>query len=98
MDADTYSFQTVVGGDAPVATIALLDGEGAPVAGAQVRVAFIRQVNLVGFVGNETVIATTGADGTVTVAAPTLSGLPGNYVVAAFALGTSGSDRYTVGA
>lgn len=98
MSADAYSIVDVVGGASPVATIAVADANGAPAAGAQVRVVFIRQVAPIGFVGNETVIVTTGADGTVSVTAPTLSGIPGSYLVAAFSLGATGSDRYTVGA
>lgn len=98
MDADSYSIVGVAGGYTPVATITVLNETGAPVPDVSVRVVFLRQVQFVGYVGNETVMAQTDADGTVSVTAPTPSSLPGSYVVAAFALGTTGSDRYTIGA
>lgn len=95
MDAETYS---ALAGAAPVATVTLLDSEGAGIAGAEVRVVFLRQVQALGYVGNETVVGTTGADGTFTATAGTLSGLPGTYVVVARAAGLAAQDRYTVGA
>ncbi|HUR69973.1 MAG TPA: hypothetical protein VM370_12065 [Candidatus Thermoplasmatota archaeon] len=98
MDADTYSVASTLTGAAPLATVSVLDGEGAGVAGATVRVVFLRQLPGVGYVANETVLAQTGEDGIVTVAAPQLSGLPGSYTVIAFQGATAGSDRYSVGA
>lgn len=96
MDAPTYSAQETLTTSPPRATIQVLDAEGAPLAGVEVRVIFLRQVQFVGFVSNETVSATTGIDGTVTVTAPQASSLPGTYLVAVVALDTIGSARYTI--
>lgn len=98
MDQETYSIAATALGDAPIATVTVQDADGNAAAGVVVRVAFIRHLPLIGFVGNETVIGTTDANGVFAAAAPTASGLPGNYVVSAFALGSVGNDRYSVGA
>ena len=98
MDAESYSALAAAQGAAPVATVTLVDSEGAGIAGVEVRVVFLRQVQLLGYVGNETVVGTTSADGTFTATAGTLSGLPGTYVVVARAVGLAAQDRYTVGA
>lgn len=98
MDADSYSAASTLLGAAPVATIAVVDSAGDAVANAEVRVVFLRILPGVGFAGNETIMTTTDADGFASATAPMLSSAPGNYMVVAFAAGTAGSDRYSIGA
>lgn len=99
MDAETYSTSSILlGGSAPVVTVTLSDSEGAPVAGASVRVVVIRQVQFVGFVSNETLIGTTDADGSFSASVGTVSTIPGTYLVVARAAGLVAQTKYTVGA
>ena len=98
MDADSYSARETLLGQPPLATVTLVDEEGAPLVGVPVRVVFLRQVQLVGYVSNETVSGVTNAEGTFTVPAPSASSAPGTYLVIARADGFVAQARYTVGA
>src|SRR5688572_26682366 len=73
MDAESYSALAIAQGSAPVATVTLVDSEGAAIAGVEVRVVFLRQVQGLGYVSNETVVGTTNTEGTFTASAGTLS-------------------------
>lgn len=96
MTQDSYGVVGALTSSPPTAVVTVLDAGGEPVPDVAVRVAFVRQT-AAGYVGNETVMARTGPDGTARVAGGLVSGAPGNYVVVAFALGQVGSDRYAVG-
>lgn len=97
MSQPGYGALDVLAGSPPIARVALLDGAGAPAPGELVVVEFIRTAPGLGFVRSESVQGITGPDGTVAVAAPRMSGLPGDYTVIARGLGALGSARYWVG-
>lgn len=99
MDAASYSASGIaLSGDAPVATVRLVDAEGNATAGAEVRLVILRQVQFIGFVSNETIVGTTDADGVFTTPVGTASTLPGNYLVVARVGTLVAQTRYTVGA
>lgn len=97
LDAKSYSAADTLTGSPPVATVGVHDAQGVASAGVDVRIVFIRQVPFVGYVSNETFTGVTGADGTFSVPAGTMSSLPGNYFVVAFAAGDSTARGYTIG-
>ena len=99
MDAAAYSASSLALAEtAPVATVTLVDANGTALAGVDVRLTILRQVQFVGFVSNETFLGVTDENGVFTTAVGTASSLPGNYLVVARADGLVAQTRYKVDA